>query len=58
MLDIGNAKRFADVNASASAFLTNGLTDLNAWTLAPAGKGATLSWSDANGANVKQMPAT
>lgn len=57
VLDIGNAKRFADVNASAFAYFTNGLTDLNAWTLALAGQGATLSWTDANGANVKQIPA-
>jgi hypothetical protein len=57
VLDIGNAKRFADVSSSAFAFLTNGLTDLNAWTLAPAGLGATLSWTDATGANVKQIPA-
>jgi hypothetical protein len=57
VLDIGNAKRFADVNSSAFAFLTNGMTDLNAWTLAPAGRGATLSWTDASGANVKQIPA-
>ena len=57
VLDIGNAKRFADVNSSAFAFLTNGLTDLNAWTLAPTGQGATLSWTDAGGVNVKQIPA-
>jgi hypothetical protein len=57
VLDIGNAKRFADVSSSASAFLTDGMTELNAWTLAPAGRGATLSWTDASGANVKQIPA-
>jgi hypothetical protein len=57
VLDIGNAKRFADVNASAFAFFTDGMTDLNAWTLVPAGLGATLSWTDAQGANVKPIPA-
>ncbi|MCW2993253.1 MAG: hypothetical protein JWQ18_748 [Conexibacter sp.] len=57
VLDIGNAKRFADVDSSAFAFFTDGLTDPSAWTLAPAGRGATLSWTDANGANVKQIPA-
>jgi hypothetical protein len=57
VLDIGNAKRFADPNSSAFAFFTNGFTDLNAWTLTPAGLGATLSWTDAGGANVKQIPA-
>lgn len=57
VLDIGNAKRFEDVSSSAFSFFTDGLADLSAWTLAPAGKGATLSWTDAQGANVKQIPA-
>lgn len=57
VLDIGNAKRFEDVNTSAFSFFTDGLTDPAAWTLTAAGKGATLSWTDAQGANVKQIPA-
>jgi hypothetical protein len=57
VLDIGNQSRYEDPNSYPFTYSTNALTDFENWSLVAAGKGATLSWSDGNGANVKQIPA-